>query len=169
MNTTRPKQSTRTVKAMVKQHYREIAQSAMVAQICPRPKEGWIRSIRKALDMSGAQLASRLNISRNRVSVIERREAEGEVTINQLKAVAAQLGCEVTYMLVPKKDIDVMLDDRAEKIALSRLSINAQNMHLEAQSLSREKQAFLMNELKKELLEAGGRVLWKTTTDESSK
>lgn len=76
-----------------------------------------MRGIRKALGMSGAQLASRLKLSRNRVSVLERREVSGDTTINQLREAAAQLGCDGSYALVPKKNIPVMLDKQAEKLA----------------------------------------------------
>lgn len=151
-----------TVNAMVKQHYRDIAQSAALCKDVPqRPKEGWIRSIRKALGMSGAQLAQRLNLSRNRISVLERREADGDVTINQLREVAEQLGCQLSYVLVPQKSVKQMLGERAEQLADEALSANAQNMQLEAQSLSPEKQMFLKEQLKNEFLNAGGRVLWK--------
>ncbi len=47
------------------------------------PKQGWVRTIREALDMSGAQLGARLGISRNKISILERKEADGSITINQ--------------------------------------------------------------------------------------
>lgn len=151
-----------TVRSMVQEHYREIANSAARLRDVPRvPAEGWVRTIRKALDMSGAQLAAKLGLSRNRVSVLERREAEGDITLNQLKELAAKLDCEFTYALVPKKDITRIMRDRAETLAKSRLEANTQNMFLEAQSIDPGKQEFLTEQLTEELLRAGGRVLWK--------
>ena len=111
--------------------------------------------------MSGAQLAKRLNLSRNRISILERREVEGEITINQLKALADKLNCDFTYALVPKKEVNLTLEERAEQLAKDRLSMNSQNMFLEAQVISPEKEKFLMEQLKQDLLKAGGRVLWK--------
>jgi predicted DNA-binding mobile mystery protein A len=153
---------------MVKEQYKDIANSARALIKLPTPPaEGWIRSIRKALDMSGAQLASRLSLSRNRISVLERREVNGDITIKQLTEIALQLGCDLTYALVPKKDINQALEERAEQLAKIRLSTNSQNMLLESQSLTPAKKAFLIEELKKEFLQAGGRVLWKTDKSEA--
>ena len=151
-----------TVRSMVREQYKDIANSATKLKGAPdMPAEGWVRTIRKALDMSGAQLAERLNLSRNRISILERREVEGEITINQLKEMAEKLGCDFTYALVPKKEVSLIIEDRAEKLAKDRLSINLQNMFLEAQIISAKKEKFLVNELKKDLLKAGGRVLWR--------
>ncbi|PKG38947.1 mobile mystery protein A [Psychromonas sp. Urea-02u-13] len=151
-----------TVRSMVKEQYKEIVNSATnLKGIPPRPPEGWVRTIRKALDMSGAQLAKRLNLSRNRVSILERREIEGDITINQLKELADKLGCDFTYTLVLKQDVNLTLEARAEKLAKIRLSENSQNMFLEAQVISAQKEKFLIDELKQELLKSGGRVLWK--------
>ena len=156
---TKPKN---TVRSMVREQYKEIANSAAsFKNSAAIPAEGWVRTIRKALDMSGAQLAERLNLSRNRISILERREVEGEITINQLKALADKLNCDFTYALVPKKEVNLTLEERAEQLAKDRLSINSQNMFLEAQVISPEKEKFLIDQLKQELLKAGGRVLWK--------
>jgi predicted DNA-binding mobile mystery protein A len=151
-----------TVRSMVQEQYKDIANSAAKLKGAPSaPPEGWVRTIRKALDMSGAQLAERLNLSRNRISVLERREVEGEITINQLKELADKLGCEFTYALVPKKNVNLALEERAEKLARSKLSINSQNMYLEAQTINPKKEKFLVDVLKQDLLKAGGRVLWR--------
>ncbi|MCL1052152.1 mobile mystery protein A [Shewanella abyssi] len=151
-----------TVRLMVREQYKEMANSAASLKGAPdTPAEGWVRTIRKALDMSGAQLAERMNLSRNRISILERREVDGQITINQLKELADKLGCEFTYALVPKKNVNLTLEERAEKLAKTHLSTNSQNMFLEAQVISPKKEKFLVNELKQDLLKAGGRVLWK--------
>jgi len=163
MEISRDKQSKNIVQSMVDEQYKEIANSASSLKGAPfRPAEGWVRTMRKALGMSGAQLAQRLNVSRNRVSVLERREVGGDITINQLKDMADKLGCELTYALVPKKDINLLLEERAEQLAKVQLSSNTQNMFLEAQSIDPDKEKFLFDRLKQELLNAGGRVLWKS-------
>ena len=64
-----------TVRSMVREQYKEIANSAAKLKGSSiMPAEGWVRTIRKALDMSGAQLASRLNLSRNRISIPSSRQ-----------------------------------------------------------------------------------------------
>jgi len=161
MTIIKDKKPTNIVQSMVNEQYKEIASSAFKFKDLPFiPNEGWVRTIRKALGMSGAQLAQRLNLSRNRVSILERREIDGDITINQLKKLAAELDCELTYGLVPNRDIDALLEERAEQVAKEQLSLNAQNMFLEAQSIDSAKEKFLFEQLKKELLNTGGRVLW---------
>jgi len=162
MTTFKDKRAKNIVQSMVNEQYKEIANSASSLKVAPPPAEGWVRTMRKALEMSGAQLAQRLNLSRNRVSVLERREIGGDITINQLKDMADKLGCELTYALVPKKDINLLLEERAEQLAKVQLSLNTQNMFLEAQSIDPDKEKFLFDKLKQELLNAGGRVLWKS-------
>ena len=157
------KNSKNTVRSMVREQYKEIANSATKLKELPMaPSEGWVRTIRKALDMSGAQLAERLNLSRNRISILERREVEGVININQLKKMAEMLDCEFTYALVPKKDVSSLMEDRAEELAKEKLATNSQNMFLEAQVITPQKEEFLINELKRDFLKAGGRVLWKS-------
>lgn len=158
------------VKLMVQEHYREIADSGAKLGTAPKiPAEGWVRTIRKALDMSGAQLAERLNVSRNWVSVLERKEAEGDISINQLKELADALGCDFTYALIPKKPIKMLMQEQAEKIAKERLESNSQNMFLEAQSISPAKKELLFKQTTESLLQAGGRALWKKETRKKQK
>ncbi len=67
-----------------------------------RPKEGWVRSLRKALGMSSPQLAKRLGISKSQTSQMERMEAEDRITLKQLRRVADSLDCDLIYALVPR-------------------------------------------------------------------
>lgn len=97
--------------------YRAIANSAVGLCLIKKTKEGWVRTIRTALGMSGAQLGARAGLTRNKISILERKEAEGDITINQLKVLAERLGCDLTYALVPSKPIEDMIEDRATVIA----------------------------------------------------
>jgi predicted DNA-binding mobile mystery protein A len=147
---------------MVQEQYKDIANSTLkLNERITTPSEGWVRSIRKALGMSGAQLGERVKLSKNRISVLERREMEGEISLNQLRELAEQLGCQLTYALVPNEPINTMLDKRAEYLATKQLYSNSQNMFLEAQSVNGEQQKFLIEEQKRYLLMVGGRKLWK--------
>ena len=42
------------------------------------PRGGWVRAIREALGMSGAQLAARLNVTRQTIKDLEHSEATGK-------------------------------------------------------------------------------------------
>lgn len=104
--------------------------------ICP--KEGWIRTLRKALGMSSPQLAKHMNISKSQASQMERMEIEDRITLKQLRRVADSLGCDLRYALVPKKPIKVMVRDRARLKAEKLVSRANIQMKLEAQQLSNE-------------------------------
>lgn len=153
---------TYVVRAMVQKQYKDIANSALKLKgRITTPSEGWVRSIRKALGMSGAQLGQRVKLSKNRISVLERREVSGDISLNQLRELAEHLGCQLTYALVPNEPINTILDKRAEYLATKQLYSNSQNMFLEAQSVDEKQHKFLIEEQKRYLLIVGGRELWK--------
>ena len=154
-----------TVKKTVIHQYRTIANSVVGVQQIKKPKEGWIRTIRTALGMSGSQLGKRMSLSRNRISVLERKEAEGKITLNQLQNLAEQLNCDLTYALVPRKPIEDLIDDRATEIASRRIDANSQNMFLEAQSIDEEAQKRLLNQIKEQVIESSSRTLWNETNE----
>ncbi|MBF4223107.1 helix-turn-helix domain-containing protein, partial [Vibrio anguillarum] len=84
------------------------------------PKNGWVRSIREALGMSGAQLGERLNLSRNQVSILERKETDETITLKQLKQLASGLDAELVYAIIPRQSIDDMVEARAMELAKQR-------------------------------------------------
>ncbi|MEG6505165.1 mobile mystery protein A [Nitratidesulfovibrio sp. 1201_IL3209] len=65
------------------------------------PKGGWIATVRKALGMSGAQLARRLGVTNAAVYQNERSEPEGAITLRQMERMAQALGCRFVYAIVP--------------------------------------------------------------------
>lgn len=104
-----------------------------------RPKEGWIRTLRKSLGMSGPQLAIRLDISKSQASQMERMEMEDRITLKQLRRVAEALDCDLVYALVPRQPVDVMVRARAELKAERLVSKTDVQMKLETQQLSKQK------------------------------
>ncbi|MCL1079964.1 mobile mystery protein A [Parashewanella spongiae] len=148
------------VKKTVLRQYRELVDAVKGTLFPLTPKEGWIRTVRKALDMSGAQLGDRAGLTRNRVSVLERREVDGDITLNQLKQLAEALDCDFSYTLKPKKTISDIMQERALKVAKVEVKKASKNMFLEAQSISKEKENILISELAEEIMRAGGRKLW---------
>ena len=122
---------------ILSQYQSKIDQLIDVSQII-RPKEGWIRSLRKALGMSSPQLARRLSISKSQASQIERMEVEDRITLKQLRRVADALDCDLTYALVPRKSVKAMVRDRARLKAIKLVKKTDVQMKLEAQRLSSE-------------------------------
>ena len=68
-------------------------------------KNDWLRSARKAQGLKGVELAKKLGVSPARVSVIERDEANGTLTLNTMESTAQALDCELVYLLIPKKSL----------------------------------------------------------------
>lgn len=149
-----------TVKCTVIQQYRDIVDSTVGVDIISKPKEGWVRTIRIALDMSGAQLGKKMGFSRNRISVLERKEMDGDITLNQLMELAEQLDCELNYALVPKKTIEEIIDEKATEITSTYIENNYKNMFLEKQNINESAQKRLFIQVKKQIIESGGRKLW---------
>jgi len=70
----------------------------------------WIRSMRKKQGIKGFQLAERMNVSAARVSVLEKDEIRGAVTLKMMEKAARAMGCRFEYRIVPvaeKSDTDL--------------------------------------------------------------
>ena len=73
-------------RTVLKQYQDTANQLSALTQV-PRPKEGWIRTARKALGMSGPQLGRRLGLKKAQVSQMERMETEDRISLKQLRRV----------------------------------------------------------------------------------
>ena len=102
------------------------------------PSKGWIRAIRDALGMSGAQLGRRMGVKAQSVADIERSEASGTIQLKTLRRVAEALDCTVVYALIPKTSLEDVVQRRARRIAHKELVWIGHTMDLEAQGLSDE-------------------------------
>lgn len=68
----------------------------------PQPNQGWIRTVRSALAMSGAALSQRLGGHRSTAAYLERAEQDGSITLKKLAEAASAMNCELVYAVVPK-------------------------------------------------------------------
>ena len=126
------------MKQIVREQYQSKLSQLVDINSIIRPKEGWVRTLRKALGMSSPQLARRLGISKSQASQMERMEVEDRITLKQLRRVADSLDCELMYALVPRKPIDIMLRERAVEKAQKLVTKTDVQMKLEAQQLTNE-------------------------------
>jgi len=55
--------------------------------------EGWLKTVRKALGMSGSQLATRLGVTKGRISQAESAELTGSVTLKSMQSMAHAMDC----------------------------------------------------------------------------
>ncbi len=124
------------------------------------PKEGWIRTIRKALGMTIKQLAERLGTNPSRVVHMERAEIEGAVTLRTLRTVAQQLDCFLIYSFVPMSTLEKTIKDRAKKILTEQIKRTSHTMYLEEQSVDTDWLEAQIEELTRELLSKNWKHLW---------
>jgi predicted DNA-binding mobile mystery protein A len=88
-----------------------------------RPMDGWIKTIRRALWMSGPELARRMSISSSRASRIERAEMDDSLQLSTLRQAAAALNCRLCYVLVPVEPLEDMVLRQANRRAEEELSL----------------------------------------------
>ncbi len=130
------------------------------AEILARPPRGWIKAIREALGMTTTQLAKRLGVVQSRAVAIEQAEAKGSITLNSLEKAANALDCRIVYTLVPRKPLDELVAERAERLAKKRLKSTSHSMALEAQGVDTEDEQEQLKRMIQSLLDKAGSELW---------
>ncbi len=126
------------MKQIILEQYRAKIDSLIDLMPIQRPKEGWIRTFRKALGMSSPQLAIRMGVSKSQMSQMERMETEDRITLKQLRRVADSLDCELIYMLKPKIPVKDIVKKRAIDKARKLIQKTDIQMKLEAQQLNKK-------------------------------
>lgn len=150
-----------TKSVAIKQLQTIVDNNAMLAQKLFQPKnEGWIKLMRQALAMSGAQLARKMRVTRGLVSNTEKAETEGRITINKMQEFAEVMDCQFVYAMVPNDKIKNILIKRAEEKAKEIVSRTNQHMILEAQALSDDQIKSEIARLAKEMLNGKLSELW---------
>lgn len=126
-----------SVKKVVRQQYQSIVDRAVRPAVALRtPSEGWLRTARKALGMSGAQLAQKMGVTRARVAQAEAAELTGGVTLKSMQATAEAMGCRFVYAIVPPQRIEDIVKAQARKKAAAIVATASKHMALEGQALS---------------------------------
>ena len=124
------------------------------------PSEGWIKTLRQALNMSGAQLARRLGVTRGLVSKTEKAELSGGVTLKKMQDIAQAMNCRFVYAIVPETDIDTTLKHQALAKARDRVKRASTHMALEDQALSDEQLRLEIERLAENMLASSDSTLW---------
>ena len=143
-----------SVKNLVAKQYRDIVnRAAPSARAMQHPAEGWLVTVRRALGMSGADLARRLGVTRARVSQAEKAERVGGVTLNAMNEFAAAMGCRFVYAIVPEDgDVDSLIAAQAHRKAKALVAKASTHMALEQQSLSESANAAEVERLAREMM-----------------
>lgn len=128
------------VKDTVLRQYRGIVNhAARKTGTVSMPREGWLRTVRKALGMSGPELANRLKTTRQRISQIEEAERSGNLTLETMQDAAKAMGCRFVYAIIPERGtIQDIIKMQARKKAEALVARASGHMALEDQALSKD-------------------------------
>jgi predicted DNA-binding mobile mystery protein A len=85
--------------------------------------------------MSKTQLAKRIDITRPSLDELESNELKETITLASMRKIADALGCDVQYILVPRKPLEQMIAERAMRKASMKLGRVNQSQALEASAL----------------------------------
>jgi predicted DNA-binding mobile mystery protein A len=129
-----------SVKNVAQQQYQRIVDAAAttLSGSTSVPPEGWLRTVRKALGMSGAQLGKRMDVTRARIAQAEHAELTGGATLKSMQAAAEAMGCRFVYAIVPDKRIEDVIAAQARKKAAALVGTASTHMALESQNLPKD-------------------------------
>ncbi|UVW35727.1 mobile mystery protein A [SAR92 clade bacterium H455] len=117
------------------------------------PKEGWLRTVRTALGMSGTQLAKKLGVTKARISKAEQDEPHGSITLKTMQSMAEAMDCKFVYAIVPKQNVEDVIKERAIEKARAQVQAASTHMALEAQSLSKEQLEFEIERIAAQIID----------------
>lgn len=125
------------------------------------PATGWVNAIRTAIGMSMQQLANKLNVSKQAVADIEKREREGAITIKALREVANAMDMDLVYAFVPKDgSLEALVERRAKAIATNIVMRTANTMQLEDQANSKKRLEAAIKERTEAIKKEMPKFLW---------
>lgn len=127
----------------------------------PTPRDGWLRAIREALGRSLRVQASRIGVAAPTLLKAESAEAEGRITLGQLRKLAEALDCELVYAVVPRQPLLKAVEQQAEQLARQEVLGVSHSMGLEAQRPSDQFVARQIAQRKDELLAGSWAKLWR--------
>jgi predicted DNA-binding mobile mystery protein A len=142
-----------SVKMIVQQQYRSIVDNAAASLAgLKTPPEGWLRTVRNALGMSGAEVAKKMSVTRARVTQAEHAELTGGVTLKSMQATAEAMGCRFVYAIIPSSGrIEDIIMAQARKKATAIVGTASKHMALENQALPEDKNAQEVERLTREI------------------
>jgi predicted DNA-binding mobile mystery protein A len=111
--------------------------------------------------MTTGQLAKRMGVSQPRIVALEKAEASHSITLESLERAANALDCQVVYALIPRKPLDALVAERAERLAKQQLESTRHSMALENQSVESSDEKHQLRELVRQIAEKGGSKLWR--------
>ena len=125
------------------------------------PPTGWIKAIRTAIGMSMQQLGNKLNVSKQGILDIEKREKDGAITIKSLKEIARALDMQLVYGFVPNDgSLDALIEKRATELATKIVLRTSNTMKLEDQGNTNKRIKKAIKERAEEIKNEMPKILW---------
>ena len=125
------------------------------------PPTGWIKAIRTAIGMSMQQLGNKLNVSKQGILDIEKREKDGSITIKSLKEIARALDMQLVYGFVPNDgSLDALIEKRATELATKIVLRTSNTMKLEDQGNTNKRIVKAIKERAEEIKNEMPKILW---------
>lgn len=125
------------------------------------PPTGWIKAIRTAIGMSMQQLGNKMEISKQGVMDIEKREKDGSITIKSLREIARAMDMQLVYGFVPNDgSLDALIEKRATELATQIVMRTANTMKLEDQSNSKKRIEAAIKERAAAIRNEMPKILW---------
>lgn len=150
-----------SVKKIVTKQYRDIVnRAARQLDGFMVPQEGWLRTVRNSLTMSGAQLARRMVVTRALISNTEKAEISGGVTLKSMQHMAEAMNCRFVYAIVPEHNIEDVILERARHKAKEQVLAATTHMALEDQALNKEQMQFEIARLAQDMIDKTDSKLW---------
>ena len=149
------------MKDIIQLQYKAIIDDAMIrTEDLRTPNEGWLRTVRKALWMTGAQLARRCGVSRALISHTELAELDGTVTLRNLSKLADSIDCKLVYAIVPNTSIAEIIGAQSKRKASELVSEASIHMSLESQALGKSQLEDEIQRVADQLVTTKSRQLW---------
>ncbi len=124
------------------------------------PSDGWIHTIRTALNMSLRQLADRLEITPQGVKKLEQREKDGSITLKNLREAGKALDLQLVYGFIVKESLEKMIEKKAYEIAREIVLRTSHSMMLEDQQNSKQRIGKAIKERAEEIINEMPGYLW---------
>jgi predicted DNA-binding mobile mystery protein A len=124
------------------------------------PSKGWLHTIRTSLSMTAAQLALKLKSSPQAILALEKREAEGSITLNKLKEIGAAMDLKLVYGFVPKETLEKMIEEKARELATQIVMRTSKQMAMEDQKISDKKLKKAIEDRTEEIIRNVPKSIW---------
>ncbi len=125
------------------------------------PPTGWIKAIRTAIGMSMQQLGNKLNVSKQGILDIEKREKDGSITIKSLKEIARVMDMQLVYGFIPNDgSLDKLIEKRATELATKIVLRTSNTMKLEDQGNSNKRIQKAIEERATSIKNEMPKILW---------